>query len=88
MAMNLRLRRDAEEAVRREAERSHRSQQDVLRAAVDHYLNLGAVAPAQDELLARGRVLPPRTPYRKVVPDPSTAGGPSSADLLDRDDRF
>lgn len=88
VAMNLRLRPEAEEALRAEAERSHRSQQDVLRAAVDQYLGLSDPAPEQDELLSRGRVRPPRTPYRRVVPDPATAGGPGVLDLLGRDDRF
>lgn len=86
--MNLRLRPEAEEALRAEAERTHRSQQDVLRAAVDQYLGLADAGPSQDELLTRGRVRPPRTPYRKVVPDPTTAGGPATLDLLGRDDRF
>jgi hypothetical protein len=45
MATNLRLRADAEAAVRAEAERSNRSQQDVIRAAIASYLHLDAAEP-------------------------------------------
>jgi hypothetical protein len=87
MAMNLRLRADAEAALRREGERSHRSQQEVLRAAVDRYLGLDAPpAAVVDELIASGRIRPPRSPYRKVRPrEPAEV---SSLQLLDRADRL
>jgi hypothetical protein len=95
MAMNLRLRPHAEEALRAEAQRSHRSQQEVLRDAVDHYLGLGhASEPARrssgptDDLVVTGRIRPPRTPYRRVEPDAEHAPGTSSLTLLDRDDRL
>lgn len=85
--MNLRLRPEAEEALRREGERSHRSQQDVLRAAVDRYLGLDdQSAPAADELISTGRIRPPRSPYRKVLPRESSEV--SSLQLLDRTDRL
>lgn len=89
MAMNLRLRPDAEEALRAEAARSRRSQQDVLRAAVDSYLGIGDGEPGavQDELLASGKVRPPRSPYRKVHPGDAVSDV-SSLILLDRADRF
>lgn len=87
MAVNLRLRPDAEEALRREGERSHRSQQDVLRAAVDRYLGLDDPSgPATDELISSGRVRPPRSPYRRVRPRVSS--DVSSLQLLDRTDRL
>lgn len=89
VATNLRLRPEAEEALRAEAERSQRSQQDILREAVDRYLGLSDGGDPVDDLIARGRVRPPRSAYRRVVPDPTTAGdGPSTAELLGRDDRF
>lgn len=88
--MNLRLRPDAEEALRIEAERSDRSQQDVLRAAVDRYLGIGAGRDVsqEDELITSGRVRPSRTPYRRVVPREDTASSVPTSELLDRDDRF
>jgi hypothetical protein len=95
MPMNLRLRPDAEEAVRAEARRTHRSQQDVLRDAVDQYLGLGHTegrppsAPAGgDDLLVTGRLRPPRTPYRRVEPSEDLPPGPSTLVLLDREDRL
>lgn len=92
MATNLRLRPEAEAALRAEAERSGRSQQDILREAVDRHLNLGRPRPAaargRDSLIASGTVLPPRTPYRKVTPRLALQDGVDSLELLDRDDRL
>ncbi|MGH3588401.1 MAG: hypothetical protein ACRDQ0_19015 [Pseudonocardia sp.] len=89
MAMNLRLRPDAEAALRSEAERSHRSQQEVLRDAVDRYLGLSRPdAATEDELVTSGKVRPPRVAYRKVTPSDDTASDTPSLTLLDRDDRF
>lgn len=90
MALNLRLRPEAEEALRAEAERSGRSQQELLREAVDRYLGLGTSEPKHewDHLLDSGKVLPPRGSYRKVVPTIELAPGQRSIDLLDREDRF
>ena len=90
--MNLRLRPDAEEALRAEAQRTHRSQQDVLREAVDQYLGLRdasrPVSRAGDDLIVTGRLRPPRTPYRRVEPSTELPPGPSSLVLLDREDRL
>lgn len=90
MAMNLRLAPEAEEAVRREAQRTGRSQQDVIREAVGRHLGLPAGEATRGDLttlVSTGTVRPPRTPYRRVkrlrLPP-----GISSADLLDRDDRI
>ncbi|MDR7300920.1 ribbon-helix-helix protein, CopG family [Haloactinomyces albus] len=91
MALNLRLREEAEEALRAEAERSGRSQQELLREAVDRYLDL---TPAEgpkhewDHLITSGKVLPPRGQYRKVIPTKTLPEGQRSIDLLDREDRF
>jgi len=86
--MNLRLGGDAEAALRAEAERSGRTQQDILREAVGRYLGL---IPSQsgdnDPLIARGTVAPPRVPFRDVRPRLELPPGESSLDLLDRDDR-
>lgn len=88
--MNLRLRPDAEQALRAEADRSRRSQQDVLRAAVDRYLGLddGGSGEPRDELLASGKVRPPRTAYRKILPGVDATSDVPSLSLLDRADRF
>jgi hypothetical protein len=91
MATNLRLGREAEEAVRREAQRTGRSQQDVIREAVDHHLGLSADprAPTElDEMVAAGVVSRPRSPYRKLARRITLPSGMTSADLLDRDDRL
>lgn len=62
MATNLRLRPDAEAALRAEAQRSGRSQQKILRDAIDRYLNLARGDSASgDALLRSGTLLPPRT---------------------------
>ncbi|WP_250285730.1 hypothetical protein [Frankia sp. CiP1_Cm_nod2] len=91
--MNLRLRPEAEAALRAEADRSGRSQQEILREAVDRHLRtLAAGGPAslgtREPLLTAGIVLPPRTPYRRVTPTLTLPEGTTSLDLLDRDDRL
>jgi len=90
MATNLRLRPDAEEAVRVEAQRSGRSQQEVIRDAIDRYLALTPdAAPPSDleALIATATVRPPRTPYRKARKRITLPSGVTTADLLDREDR-
>ncbi|MGW9308506.1 ribbon-helix-helix protein, CopG family [Saccharomonospora azurea] len=91
MAMNLRLRPETEEALREEARRSGRSQQEIVRAAVDDYLASVPEQPARgtDPLLTTGKVHPPRRPYRRVTPTNHLPEGVRrSLDLLDREDRF
>jgi hypothetical protein len=89
MAMNLRLGAEAEAALRAEAQRTGRSQQDILREAIGKYLGL---IPSQagdiDPLIARGKVAPPRIPFRDVRPRLHLRPGESSLDLLDCDDRI
>ncbi|RIQ37379.1 hypothetical protein DY240_00900 [Jiangella rhizosphaerae] len=94
--MNLRLRPDAEQALRAEAERSGRSQQEVLRAAVDTYLGIVPVDRADapegagelDRLVAARMVRPPRSPYRRPARRLTLPPDMTTADLLDRDDRL
>lgn len=94
MATNLRLSHEAEEAVRAEARRSGRSQQEVIRAAINRYLALGPDADSGqqksdlEQLIASGMVRPPRTPYRRPRRRLRLPGGVTSADLLDRSDRI
>jgi hypothetical protein len=88
VAMNLRLGAEAEEALRAEAQRTGRSQQDILREAVGKYFGLiPSQASDTDPLVARGKVAPPRVPFRDVRPRLRLRPGESSLDLLDRDDR-
>lgn len=87
--MNLRLGAEAEAALRAEAERTGRSQQDILREAIGSYLGL---IPGQagdiDPLISRGKVERPRVPFRDVRPRLHLRPGENSLDLLHRDDRF
>lgn len=87
MATNLRLSEDAAAAVKAEAKRSGRSQQDVIRAAVDQYL--APKAPSRREPW-RESLIPPERPY-EVVPESEMLKMPeglTSLDLLDREDRL
>jgi hypothetical protein len=90
MATNLRLRPDAEAALRREAERTGRSQQEVIREAIDHHLGLASGNPSDElgALLASGAARPPRARYRRPVHRLELSTGLSSDDLLDRVDRI
>jgi hypothetical protein len=89
--MNLRLRPEAEVALRERAERTGRSQQEIVREAVDRYL---AAADTEPPYVVRDReqlinsVLPPRTPYRRTTPTLTIPNGVTSLDLLDRTDRL
>lgn len=89
MAMNVRLGAEAQAALRAEAQRTGRSQQDILREAIGKYLGL---IPGQsgdtDPLISRGKVAAPRVPFRDVQPRLHPRAGESSLDLLDRDDRI
>lgn len=89
MARNLHLRPDAEAALREKSERTHRSQQDLIRAAIDRDLGLVDAAPASDldALVATGKVRPPRTAHRKLAKRLTLPDGLTAEDLLDRDDR-
>lgn len=91
MATNLRLRPETEEALRNEAARTGRSQQDLIREALDRFLGLIESSPARtsrDDLIARGVVIPARVPYRRPHRLIELPDGVSSLDLLDREDRF
>lgn len=88
--MNLRLGSEAEEAVRREAQRTGRSQQAVIRDAVGRHLGLVPGERAGSELgvlVSMGNVRPPRTPAHKVGKRLKLPPGVTSAELLDRGDR-
>lgn len=90
MATNLRLRPDAEVALRTRATAAGRSQQELIREAVDRYLGLiseplprtGAGA-----LLASGGVLPARHGFRESAELLPLRDGVGTLRMLDREDR-
>jgi hypothetical protein len=89
--MNLRLSPEAAQAVRREAERTGRSQQEVIREAVSRHLGLATGGTSRNELdamVSTGMVRPPRGSSRKTAKRLRLPPGVTSADLLDRGDRI
>ena len=84
MATNLRLRQETAKALQDAARATGRSQQDLLREAVDRFLGLGPVATEAERLIASGALKPP-TPFQDVEPWLITPPGLTSLDLLDRD---
>lgn len=92
MAMNLRLRPEAAAALQAEAERTGRSQQDILRDAVDRHLHLvpdeSGDRNDRESAIAVRLAFPPRIAYRKVTPSLHLPKGMNSLDLLDRSDRI
>jgi predicted transcriptional regulator len=91
MAMNLRLPPEAAAALQAEAERTGRSQQEIVREAVGRHLHLiGDETRTSDREQARASqaVRPARVAYRKVMPRLHLPKGTTTLDLLDRDDRF
>ena len=90
MATNLRLRADAQAALREQADTTGRSQQELIREAVDRYLGLdsGAVPrTAAGALLASGAVLAARSEFRESDELLALPKGLGTLELLDRDDR-
>ncbi|WP_394770688.1 hypothetical protein [Lacisediminihabitans sp.] len=92
MATNLRLRAEAEAAVRAEAERSNRSQQDVIRAAIASYLSLDGAEPPSPAAPTEGpaapdRLLPPRSRFARAGQRLLLPTSMRSSDLLGRSDR-
>ena len=89
--MNLRLPPEVASALQEEAERTGRSQQEIVREAVGRHLHLiEDEVPTSDRDRARAAysVRPARVSYRKVTPRLRLPKGTTSLDLLDRDDRF
>lgn len=90
MATNLRLRPDAEQALRAQAAVVGRSQQELIREAVDRYLGLApdpVSRTVEGALLASGGVLPARTEFRESALLLPLRKGVSTLQMLDRDDR-
>lgn len=90
VATNLRLPVAIETALRREAQRTGRSQQDIIREALGRHLHLepgSGVGTDRDALVATGAVLPERSPYSELSAPVVLPTGMTSDDLLERDDR-
>lgn len=90
MAVNLRLPVAIEVALRREALRTGRSQQDIIREALGRHLRLGTRSGAgtdRDALVATGAVLPERSMYSELPAPVVLPAGVETDDLLERDDR-
>ncbi|MEV5960263.1 ribbon-helix-helix protein, CopG family [Kribbella sp. NPDC051952] len=91
MATNLRLSPEVAAALQAEAERTGKSQQEIIRDAVARHLHLiGHEAPLSDREQARvaGLVRPARVPYRRAAPRLRLPEGMTSLELLDREDRL
>lgn len=80
MAMNLRLRPEAAEALRAESERTGLSQQEILRRAVDEHLGL---APRTRNPGWPDWIEPPSEPYRAPTVLLTLPEGVTSLDLLE-----
>lgn len=89
MATNLRLSEQAAAAVKAEAERTGRSQQDVIRAAVDQYLRPSG-EPVAKASSWRDQLIPPKEPFRTIPESEmlTMPEGMTSLDLMDREDRI
>jgi len=81
MAMNLRLRPDAADALRAESERTGLSQQEILRRAVDEHLGLTQHQPRARQW--PDWVEPPTESMRPVRAWVSPPPGRSMVDVLD-----
>jgi hypothetical protein len=91
MATNLRLRADAQEALRVQAVVTGRSQQELIREAVDRYLGLAVgnvPRTAGGALLASGAVLAARADFRESTELLPLPEGLETLRLLNRDDRL
>ena len=86
MATNLRLDERAVSALRDASQRTGRSQQELLREAIDRYLGLAAAESSRDRAVASGLVKP-SSPFLDAEPSIRLAEGLTTLDLLDRDDR-
>jgi hypothetical protein len=85
VATNLRLRPEAEEALKAESVRTGLSQQAILRLAVDEHLGLVPRARAKQ---LPDWVVPAAEPYRRIEPFLVLPDGITVVDLIDREDRL
>ncbi|WP_241996522.1 ribbon-helix-helix protein, CopG family [Kribbella antiqua] len=89
--MNLRLPPEIASALQAEADRTGRSQQEIVREAIGRHLHLTedeTQTSDRERARAARTVQPARVAYRKVTPRLRLPKGTTSLELLDRDDRF
>lgn len=84
MSTNLRLDERAVIALRAAAAETGRSQQDILREAVNRYLGLDEPSNSRERALSQGLVKEP-TPMQDTDPSVRLSPGVGTLDLLDRD---
>lgn len=89
MAMHLRLSPEIASALLAEAERTGRSQQEIVREAITRHLHLDDPSTTDRELARAAQVVrPAQVAYRRVTPRLRLPKDTGILDLLDRDDRF
>jgi predicted transcriptional regulator len=86
VSTNLRLSDELAEALREEATRRGRSQQDIVREAIAKELGMASESTPMERAVRAGTVEAPE-PFRDVEPTLRLPKGTSSLDLLDREDR-
>jgi len=86
VSTNLRLSEELASALREEAARRGRSQQEIVREAIAKELGLTPELTAMERAVRAGVVDAPE-PFRDVEPALALPNGALSAELLDRDDR-
>lgn len=86
MATNLRLDERTAKALREAASRSGKSQQQLIREALEAFLGLTESMTDRERMIASGRIRA-GTPYEEFEPFLVLPSGLTSLELLDRDDR-
>ncbi|WP_344999639.1 CopG family transcriptional regulator [Agromyces bauzanensis] len=82
--MNLRLTPEIADALRERSRASGVSQQEILRRAIERYLEIEARSASS----YRASLIPPRRPFQESEEQLVLPIGVSSETLLDRDDRL
>lgn len=86
MSTNLRLSEELAGALREEAARTGRSQQDIVRDAIAKELGMTSASTPMELAIRTGTVEAPE-PFHDVEPTLTLPRGTRSLDLLDREDR-
>ena len=82
----MRLSPETARALKEASRVTGRSQQDLIRDAVDRFLGIGSAIGERERLIAAGAIIP-GAPFQDVEPWLVLPPGMTSLDLLDRDDR-
>jgi len=86
MSTNLRLSAELAAALREEAARRGRSQQEIVREAIAKELGVASESTPMELAVRAGAVEAPE-PFRDIKPTLTLPRGTRSLDLLDREDR-